>query len=254
MGSLLAAVAPAAMVVVVVAVLVVVSSGSGAAGQLDIGYYNKTCPAVEQIVRAETTRIVSASPDLAAALLRLHYHDCFVQGCDASVLLDSTAGATAEKDAKPNGSLRGFDSVARVKDKLERACPGVVSCADILALMARDAVALSRGPSWPVALGRTSSAANCGELPPLQGDVNLMIQAFAAKGLDVKDLVALLASDAALLQDSLTGAYVPLMNNATYMDTTFFADFAVAMINMGRVGVRTGTDGEIRATCGVYID
>ncbi|TVU40190.1 hypothetical protein EJB05_13641, partial [Eragrostis curvula] len=181
-----------------VAVLVVVilcRSAAGAAAQLDVAYYNKTCPAVEQIVRAETTRIVRASPDLAAAFLRLHYHDCFVQGCDASVLLDSTADNTAEKDSIPNGSLRGFDSVAGVKAKLEAACPGVVSCADILALMARDAVALARGPSWPVALGRrdgrNSSAANCGELPPLQGDVNLMVEAFAAKGLDVKDLAVL---------------------------------------------------------------
>ncbi|KAM0917607.1 hypothetical protein ACQ4PT_009112 [Festuca glaucescens] len=68
-------------------------------------------------------------------------------GCDASVLLDSTstAGNTAERDAKPNKSLRGFGSVERVKAKLEAACPGVVSCADVLTLMARDAVVLARG-------------------------------------------------------------------------------------------------------------
>jgi peroxidase len=117
------------------------------------------------------------------------------QGCDASVLLDSTPNNTAEKDSLPNGSLRGFDVVARVKDQLETACPGTVSCADILALMARDAVSLAKGPTWPVALGRrdgrTSSAASCGELPPLHGDIGLMVQAFAAKGLDVKDLAVL---------------------------------------------------------------
>jgi peroxidase len=167
-----------------------------AAGQqLDAGYYSKTCPAAEDIVRNETAAAVTASPGLAAALLRLHYHDCFVQGCDASVLLDSTPNNTAERDAKPNASLRGFDVVARAKDRLERACPGTVSCADILALMARDAVSLAKGPSWPVALGRrdgrASSAGSCGELPPLHGDVGLMVQAFAAKGLDVKDLVVL---------------------------------------------------------------
>lgn len=63
----------------------------------------------------------------------------------------------------------------------------------------------------------------------------------------------LLGSDAALLNDSLTGAYVQLMNNATLLDT-FFADFAVSMINMGRVGVLSGTDGEIRETCAIYVD
>jgi peroxidase len=119
----------------------------------------------------------------------------FIQGCDASVLLDSTPNNTAEKESLPNGSLRGFDVVARVKDQLEKACPGTVSCADILALMARDAVSLARGPSWPVALGRrdgrTSSAASCGDLPPLHGDIGLVVQAFAAKGLDVKDLAVL---------------------------------------------------------------
>ncbi|RLM84495.1 peroxidase 1-like [Panicum miliaceum] len=195
--------APAALLVALLAVAALLcttttggSAAAAGAGQpLDVGYYNKTCSAAEEIVRNETAAAVRESPDLAAALLRLHYHDCFVQGCDASVLLDSTPTNTAEKDAMPNGSLRGFDLVARVKDRLERACPATVSCADILALMARDAVALSKGPSWPVALGRrdgrTSSAGSCGELPPLHGDVNLLVQAFAAKGLDVKDLVAL---------------------------------------------------------------
>ncbi|GJN24238.1 hypothetical protein PR202_gb11969 [Eleusine coracana subsp. coracana] len=192
------AMAPAMVVVVVLTLAVILSGGADAAGQLEVGFYNATCPEAEQIVRLETTRMVRPSPDLAAALLRLHYHDCFVQGCDASVLLDSTPSnnnAAAEKDALPNGSLRGFDAVARVKSQLEQACPGVVSCADVLALMARDAVELARGPTWQVPLGRrdgrASAAANCGELPPLQGDVNQMIAAFAAKGLGVKDLVVL---------------------------------------------------------------
>ncbi|KAG2631181.1 peroxidase 1-like [Panicum virgatum] len=187
---------PAPAAALVVALLAAVLGASAGAGQqLDVGYYSKTCPAAEDIVRNETAAAVRESPDLAAALLRLHYHDCFVQGCDASVLLDSTPGNTAEKDAMPNGSLRGFDLVARVKDHLETACPATVSCADILALMARDAVALSKGPSWPVALGRrdgrTSAAATCAQLPPLRGDINLLLQAFAAKGLDARDLVVL---------------------------------------------------------------
>lgn len=62
-----------------------------------------------------------------------------MQGCDGSVLLDS-ANKTAEKDAQPNQTLRGFGFVERVKAAVEKACPDTVSCADILALIARDAV------------------------------------------------------------------------------------------------------------------
>jgi len=67
-----------------------------------------------------------------------------LQGCDGSILLNSLGGLPSEKEAIPNLSLRGFGTIDRVKAKLEQACPGVVSCADILALVARDVVVLVR--------------------------------------------------------------------------------------------------------------
>jgi len=66
----------------------------------------------------------------------------YLQGCDGSVLLNSTSSNQAEKDAFPNLSLRGFQVIDAAKDALEKKCPGVVSCADILALVARDAVSM----------------------------------------------------------------------------------------------------------------
>jgi peroxidase len=113
------------------------------------------------------------------------------------VLLNSTAGnRLSEMDATPNRSLRGFGSVDRVKAKLEAACPNTVSCADVLTLMARDAVALAKGPVWAVALGRrdgrvSSATEAAGQLPPSYGDVPLLAKIFAAKGLDLKDLAVL---------------------------------------------------------------
>ncbi|KAL6596625.1 hypothetical protein ACP70R_047268 [Stipagrostis hirtigluma subsp. patula] len=117
-------------------------------------------------------------------------------GCDASVLLNSTDNNVAERDAKPNKSLRGFGSVERVKAKLEAACPNTVSCADVLTLMARDAVVLAKGPFWPVALGRrdgrvSSATEASNQLPPSFGDIPLLTKIFASKGLNLNDLVVL---------------------------------------------------------------
>ncbi|XP_044959184.1 peroxidase 1-like [Hordeum vulgare subsp. vulgare] len=176
--------------------LLVLAASSAAVAELKIGFYTNTCPDAEKIVREEMAKIIAAAPSLAGPLLRLHFHDCFVRGCDASVLLESTDGNVAEKDAKPNKSLRGFGSVERVKAKLEAACPGIVSCADVLTLMSRDAVVLAKGPFWPVALGRrdgrvSSAIEASNELPPASGDVPLLAKIFASKGLDLKDLVVL---------------------------------------------------------------
>lgn len=71
-----------------------------------------------------------------------------MQGCDGSVLLDDTHTLKGEKGAIANvNSLRGFELVDTIKNKLESECPGVVSCADLLTIAARDAVILVNNSS-----------------------------------------------------------------------------------------------------------
>lgn len=72
-----------------------------------------------------------------------------MQGCDASVMIASPNG-DAEKDAPDNLSLAGdgFDTVIKAKQAVDAVCPNVVSCADILAIAARDVVVLV-SPSLP---------------------------------------------------------------------------------------------------------
>ncbi|KAJ8480286.1 hypothetical protein OPV22_024013 [Ensete ventricosum] len=123
-------------------------------GQLSPSFYSQTCPTLQTIVGLTMRTTLLLDPRMGASLLRLFFHDCFVNGCDASVLLDDTATFTGEKNAGPNAnSLRGFGVIDTIKTTVELVCPGTVSCADILALAARDGVALLGGPSWTVALG-----------------------------------------------------------------------------------------------------
>ncbi|KAL2228281.1 peroxidase 15-like [Sesamum indicum] len=166
--------------------------------QLNSTFYSSTCPNVSNIVTTVIQQALQSDPRIGASLIRLHFHDCFVQGCDGSILLDDNNGSIqSEKDAAPNtNSTRGFDVVDNIKTAVENSCPGVVSCADILALAAQSAVSLAGGPSWNVLLGRRDSrtanqaGANTSIPAPFEPLTNLTAK-FSAVGLNVTDLVAL---------------------------------------------------------------
>ncbi|XP_021804323.1 peroxidase 27-like [Prunus avium] len=176
--------------------LVILASDFSNGQKLNVGFYHKTCPNIEAIVAKTTQQYISRAPTLAAPLLRMHFHDCFVRGCDGSVLLNSTASNSAEKDAFPNQSLRGFHVIDAVKSAVEKKCPGVVSCADILALVARDAVRMLHGSFWEVPTGRRDGRVSVNSealrgLPAPFANITQLKATFASKGLSVKDLVVL---------------------------------------------------------------
>ncbi|CAG7880821.1 hypothetical protein IGI04_010616 [Brassica rapa subsp. trilocularis] len=167
-------------------------------GKLKMKFYHKTCPEAEDIVNEIVSKKVKANPSLAAKLLRVHYHDCFVRGCDASLLLDSVAGkAASEKEARPNLSLVGFEIIDEIKSILEDRCPKTVSCADILTLAARDAVSYQYGrPLWNVFTGRVDGRVSLAteatrDLPSAGANFTSLLKLFADSDLDVVDLVAL---------------------------------------------------------------
>ncbi|CAL4932609.1 unnamed protein product [Urochloa decumbens] len=184
---------------VVMAVLVVAALCGihGATAQLCENHYADTCPDAYDIVKQVLIEAHQSDERIYASLIRLHFHDCFVQGCDGSLLLDSVPGMQSEKDSLPNkGSARGFPVADAVKAALEAACPGVVSCADILAIASEISVVESGGPSWGVLLGRldgkTSNFTGSGNLPAPFEDLATLQGKFKAVGLNGDiDLVAL---------------------------------------------------------------
>nr|XP_034584400.1 uncharacterized protein LOC117847316 [Setaria viridis] len=184
------------LLVLDLALLAAVSCLAGTAAALSTEYYNKRCPSLQPTVRSAVARAVAADPNAGAAVLRLFFHDCFVNGCDASVLLDDGT-APGEKGAGPNAnSLRGYEVIDAAKSAVEAACPGAVSCADVLAIAARDAVSLLGGPSWNVRMGRRDArsasrdAANA-NLPGPGSGLPALVAAFKAKGLSARDMTAL---------------------------------------------------------------
>ena len=80
----LSAAAAAAMLVVVAA------SAATCAAQLRRNYYAGVCPDVESIVRDAVARKYRETFITVGATLHLFFHDCFVEGCDASVVVAST--------------------------------------------------------------------------------------------------------------------------------------------------------------------
>ncbi|XP_074557533.1 peroxidase 51-like [Curcuma longa] len=312
-------------------VMVWMAAGNGEA-RLRPDFYRSACSNVEGIVRQAVQRKLNQTVVTIPATLRLFFHDCFVQGCDASVMIAS-AKDDAEKDAPDNLSLAGdgFDTVIKAKQAVEAQCPGVVSCADILAIAARDVVVLSGGPSFTVELGRrdgliSRSALVAGHLPGPDFDLDRLVSLFRLNNLTARDMIALSGAhtvgfshcsrfarrlysfnSTTAVDPSLNAAYARALMRACPRDVdptiavnmdlytpitfdnvyyrnlldgeglftsdevlfadrrsrptverfasdqaAFFRAFSAAMVRLGRLGVKTGGQGEIRRDCTAF--
>ncbi|KAL8162730.1 hypothetical protein V2J09_014219 [Rumex salicifolius] len=208
------------------AALLILMTLGGCLADLRVGFYAKKCGKndAESIVFSVIKAKFAKDPTLVAALLRMQFHDCFVRGCDASILLD---GSNTEKTAGPNGSVRSYEVIDAVKAALEKACPGVVSCADIIAIATRVAVNLAGGRWYNVETGRrdgrVSIASDANSLPGPSVSVASAVKAFGDKGISKEDFVLLLGAHTtgithcSLFQDRLynfngSGKIDPSMN------------------------------------------
>ncbi|KAE9599557.1 putative peroxidase [Lupinus albus] len=317
-------------IVVLMVVFIAFTNIYSGEGQLVENFYKLTCPKVESIVTQAVTTKLSQTIITGQATLRLFFHDCFVQGCDASIMI-ATQNGDAEKDASENLSLAGdgFDTVIKAKQAVEAVCPGIVSCADILALATRDVVGLLGGPSFNVELGRrdglVSKASNVeGNLPKASFNLNQLNNMFSKHNLSQFDMISLsgahtigfshcnqfsnrlysfssssshvdptldsnyaqqLKSECPQNPDPSVAVALDLQTSSTFdnlyylnlvsgkgllsSDQVLFTDptskstvvdfannpndfngaFVAAMRKLGRVGVKTGNEGEIRKVC-----
>ncbi|EMS56257.1 Peroxidase 2 [Triticum urartu] len=181
---------------------------------LEIGYYHDKCPQAEAVVKGVMEKAVSQNPGNGAAMIRMLFHDCFVEGCDASVLLDPTPfSPTPEKLSPPNDpTLRGFELIDAIKDALE-------------------------GPA---------AATPGGNDPTVMQDVVTPNRLDRQYYKNVLSHTVLFTSDAALMTSAETARMV--VENAKIPG--WWEDrFEKAMVKMAGIEVKTGYQGQIRKNC-----
>lgn len=179
-----------ALVLGLSSIVIPVAATSG----LRVGFYRRSCPNVEYIVFNSMLQSYNRDKTVAPGVLRIAFHDCFVRGCDASVLLE---GPNTERAAQFNRGLHGFDALDAAKTAVNNACPGVVSAADVIQFAARDAVKLTGGYAWEVPAGRRDGRvslideATTLNLPTPFMKVPELLEVFRKKGLNAEQLVVL---------------------------------------------------------------
>ncbi|CAH9091625.1 unnamed protein product [Cuscuta europaea] len=173
--------------------------GIAKASDLQMSYYSTSCPKAEEIIKEQVTLLYEEHGNTAVSWLRNLFHDCMVKSCDASILLDTVGGTQSEKGSPRNLGMRNFKYIQTIKAALEKECPNTVSCADIVALSARDGAALLGGPDIAMKTGRmdstTSYLAEVENFIPNHNDtMDVVLSQFQSIGIDAPGTVALLGA------------------------------------------------------------
>ncbi|KAI3795422.1 hypothetical protein L1987_38075 [Smallanthus sonchifolius] len=242
-----------------VALILSFANGEG----LKLGFYKKTCPRVEAIVKTTTASYISRAPSLAAPLLRMHFHDCFVRikGPAWPVPLGRRDGRVS--NASESRTLPS--PAANITQLISIFASKGLSVKDLVVLSGGHTVGTSHCSSIATRLynftgkGDTDPSLDSNYVTQLKSKckpndkttVIGMDGSFRSFDDDYYTFVlkkrGLFQSDSALLNDKETSAYVK--RQAQSHGSKFFNDFKDSMVKMGKIGVLTGNAGEIRKQC-----
>ncbi|KAH9671720.1 peroxidase 21 [Citrus sinensis] len=164
--------------------------------ELQFNYYAQSCPKAEEIIKQQVVQLYYKHGNTAVSWVRNLFHDCAVKSCDASLLLETVTGVASEQASERSFGMRNFKYVSTIKAALEAECPLKVSCADIVALSAREGIVMLGGPRIPIKTGRRDSRvsylAEVEKFIPNHNDsIATALSVFNSIGIDDEGVVAL---------------------------------------------------------------
>ncbi|KAK6278591.1 hypothetical protein POUND7_018858 [Theobroma cacao] len=202
---------------------------------LKIGFYQKTCPSAEAIVMSTVKAALASDPGIPAALIRLHFHDCFVRlkqnfarkglSMEEMVTLSGAHSIGDSHCSSFSKRLYSFDKTSTQDPSMDP------SYARLLKAKCPRPLNTRTGPDPLVPFDPVT---------PNRLDNNYYKNLKSSKGL--------LASDQVLWNSMLTRKFVK--ENVNH-PSAWAAKFAAAMVHMGSIDVLTGKQGEIRRNCRV---
>ncbi|XP_050230575.1 peroxidase 21 [Mercurialis annua] len=165
--------------------------------ELQSNYYAQSCPRAEGIIKEQVISLYNKHGNTAVSWVRNLFHDCGVKSCDASLLLETVNGIESEKASQRSFGMRNFKYVNTIKEALEKECPLKVSCADIVALSARDGIVMLGGPRIEMKTGRRDSKESYAAvlenfIPNHNESISVVLDRFQSLGIDTEGAVALL--------------------------------------------------------------
>ncbi|KAK6943774.1 hem peroxidase, partial [Dillenia turbinata] len=147
-------------------------------GDLQLNCYADGCPRAEETVKDEVSKLHEKHGNTSISW--------------ASLLLDATEDMESEKASGRSFGMR-FQYINTIKQALESECPNTVSCADMVALSARDGI--DHMLKWKPGRrdSKQSYRAAVEELIPNHKDsISSLLSRFQSVGIDMEGVVTLL--------------------------------------------------------------
>ncbi|KAL5097657.1 hypothetical protein RYX36_001984 [Vicia faba] len=161
--------------------------------QLDPSFYKTSCPNVHSIVREVLRNVSKTDPRILASLIRLYFHDCFVQllRCTQDLRI-----VTGNKVWLKYILLFYYYHGSDIKSLVILKKVQLFICWNFLLMETCLSDICAQGPDWKVPLGRrdsltaNQSLANA-NLPGPASNITTLKSFFSRQGLNTTDLVAL---------------------------------------------------------------